>query len=535
MTVPFRTALLSTPAFAGTADAGLEFERVDDTMQAARAALEADARLRAWINHPDERVPLALLDGALAPWLARHENWSLHLYARAMRDAARDDVCWTPLLDRMAVTGIWPAAKGRVVLGGKVAVVDPLPVTQVIEPMRRWLREQTDGSAFVPLAAFQATPVRALIQSRLAVLPAVASFTGEFPSPRPETVPAEQRVKSTGVGELVAAAPDAAVATASAAAVAKLAAMPVAALPVTAAKPAGATLAVPVAMTAQPVVPATPPSAGQHVSTTQAPTAQAATTQAATAQAAIPPAAVPHAAVPQAAVPPGAVPQAAAPIPAIGPHGVANTAATDWINAQPAPDVAPVEERTYSPEQVSGLISIASQATGRTDETQVRPEIRRAINTLIDYRALPSEKLYTLYSACRLVKTWVVRIVAHVSATIELWRAALRDNNWIEVREAIVKSATARRDSVIRLILSRSGSSDVLCALCLDGDMLDVPHIARRVRTVDPRQLLQSLTVAAKTTGLRMTAMDLSPLVHHDDPDVRQQALSLLHLMVRPA
>ena len=98
-----------------------------------------------------------------------------------------------------------------------------------------------------------------------------------------------------------------------------------------------------------------------------------------------------------------------------------------------------------------------------------------------------------------------------------------------------MKSASARRDSVIRLILSRCGSSDVLCTLCLDGDMPDVPQIARRVRTVNPRGLLEALLVAARTTGLRMTASDLSPLVHHEDPEVRQQAMSLLHLMVRPA
>jgi hypothetical protein len=200
--------------------------------------------------------------------------------------------------------------------------------------------------------------------------------------------------------------------------------------------------------------------------------------------------------------------------------------------APPAP--SPVDDRRYTPEQVSALLTVAAGATGRTDEAQVQPETRRAINTLIEYRALASEKLYSLYSACRLVKTWVVRIVAHVSATIELWRAALRDNNWIEVREAIVRSTAARRDSVIRLILSRSGSPDVLCALCLDGDMADVPQIARRVRGVNPLGLLEALTVAARTTGLRLTAMDLSPLVHHDNPEVRQRTLGLLHLMVRP-
>lgn len=565
MSLPFRTAPSSTPAPVVPAESGAEFERVDETIELARTVTAADARLRGWINHHDERVPLALIGGALAPWLARTESWSLHLYARAMRDAERDGVCWTPLLDRLAESGIWPTQKGRVVLGGKVSVVHPAPVMQVIEPLRLWLREQTDGAALAPLAAFRASPVRALIQSRLAVLPAVASFTGEYPSPHPELAPAETRVTVDAHVNAATVRGDAPGVRAAEPAVAHPAARVPTDVPATAPAPASAAAghvaaSVLAAQTAQaqavPVrsAPAQPATSQARVSTAQAATPQAATPQAATAQVATPQAATAQAATAAGAtasapatatasasgtpapapLAPPAVPAPSQPPGGFGPHGVVHQAATAWMHAAASPAV-PVVENLYTPTQVSGLMTVAEQATGRTDEAQVRPEIRKAINTLIEYRALPSEKLYSLYSACRLVKTWVVRIVAHVSATIELWRAALRDNNWIEVRESIVRSATARRDSVIRLILSRCGSPDVLCALCLDGDMPDVSQIARRVRSVNPRGLLEALTIAVRTTGLRLTAMDLSPLVHHEDPEVRQQALALLHLMVRPA
>ena len=492
MSLPFRTGLSRTLATA-VAGAIVAVERVEDTIAEAASATVADARLRGWINHGDERVPLALIGGALAAWLIRSEHWALHLYARAMRDAERDAVCWTPLLDRMAVVGLWPSQKGRVVLGGKVTIVTPLPASQVLDPLRRWLRDQTDGAAFAPLAVFHASPVRALVQSRLAVLPAVASFTGEYPSHRVETTPAEQRVTHTAPIELA----------------------PRAVAPMVVAPSVVAPSVVAPSVVTQSVV--TPSVVTPSV---VEPSAAASCVAAPTPGAAVPPL------------------QAALADVAFGPHGVADHAATAHEHAatntpghQRSHQAPPRVEPKYTPAQVTGLMAMASKATGWSNEAEVKPEIRRAVNVLIEYRALPSESLYSLYSACRKVKSWVVRIVAHVSATIELWRAALRDNNWLEVRESIVKSRTARRDSVIRLILSRCGSADVLCALCLDGDLPDVPQIARRVLRVDPKGLLGALREAAATTGLRLAASDLLPLVRHEDAEVRQGAVSLLQLM----
>lgn len=586
-------------------------ERVEDVLVEIAATSVADARLRGWINHGDERVPLALIIGPLAPWLAQHEGWSLHLYARAMRDAERDGVCWSPLLDQMAVAGIWPTGKGRVVLGGKVSVVTPLSVPQVLEPLRLWLREQTDGAVLAPLAAFHASPVRALVRSRLAVLPAVASFTGEYPSQRAEAIPAEQRVTTatasfevpsaatvtlqtaetakTPVANTIAAATTAHP-LAQAQAEAQAQAQPSAGAPLQA--PAPSATSTDVSLAAAPSVVAAsgtnPAQAGASSLATPGIAAPATPAPATSAPATAAPVIIvapaigapgfsPHApsapAVPMVGTPAVPAPQVATSVataPSIAANGepvvtgppvvdvslaVAGTPAPDAVSTltlhptsaadhagfPPSGDrtaaatAMPVVERRYTAEQVAGLLNLAAQATGRGDETQVRPEVRRAIDLLIEYRALGSDNLYSLYSACRKVRSWVVRIVSHVSATIELWRAALRDNNWLEVREAIVASTVARRDSVIRLILSRCGSSDVLCALCRDGDLPDVSQIARRVLRVDPRGLLDALHLAAATTGLRLAATDLMPLVQHEEADVRQRAVSLLQLMVRTA
>ena len=98
-----------------------------------------------------------------------------------------------------------------------------------------------------------------------------------------------------------------------------------------------------------------------------------------------------------------------------------------------------------------------------------------------------------------------------------------------------VESSQARRDSVIRLILSRCSSAEVLCALCLDGDLPDVPRILRRVVRADPFGLLDALGEAMRTTGLKMAAGDLEPLTRHADAQVRQRASALLPLLAHPA
>jgi hypothetical protein len=138
---PFRTGLISASGSAHSVDPEGVSERVEDTIAEARGATVIDARMRGWINHGDEQVPLALIEGALGRVVAQSEVWSLHLYARAVRDAERDGVCWTPLLDRMAVAGVWPTQKGRVVLGGRQL----LPKGRILA--REALDRRQDGEA----------------------------------------------------------------------------------------------------------------------------------------------------------------------------------------------------------------------------------------------------------------------------------------------------------------------------------------------------------------------------------------------------
>ncbi|MBX9927966.1 MAG: hypothetical protein K2X99_03555, partial [Gemmatimonadaceae bacterium] len=360
--------------------------------------------------HPDERVPLALLQGAWSSRLATEDGWALHLYARAVRDADAEGTAWTPLLDRMAAAGVWPKQRGRVFLSGRLQIVEPRSVEQHLEPVRTWARTQTDPEALAELDGFDTPALKAKVTSRRAALQAV---TQEFRAPAPAATSA----------------------------------------PVSASDADSAPIADESAVAARTSDPITGPTLAPEVRLTDA--------------------------------------------------------------------------------QVEGLLRFSQGANGKTELDQVRPEVRRAIDVLIAYERLPSEALGQLYQSCRRIKEWVIRIVAHGAATIELWRNALRDNNWLEVRLAVAKSRLARGDAVIRRMLSRSTSADVICALCRDGDQSDLGSLVRRVVRVDPQGVLSALRDAAAEALVRLTPADLLPLLQHEDAAIRDGAIALLPRLAR--
>lgn len=105
MSAPFRTWLRTTQESSGSSDpveAELARIRADTTPEDQ----EPD-QLRFWLGHPDERVVVAALDR----WdLAVHESRSLsrELLGHATRRAEADGLFWTPVLDRIAATDLWP-------------------------------------------------------------------------------------------------------------------------------------------------------------------------------------------------------------------------------------------------------------------------------------------------------------------------------------------------------------------------------------------------------------------------------------------
>ena len=79
-------------------------------------------------------------------------------------------------LDALSAAGIWPSGKGRVVLGGKISIVNPQTAQALIEPLRLWfgalyevLLGQSQGPRFGSFVAiFGIDRTVALIERALA-------------------------------------------------------------------------------------------------------------------------------------------------------------------------------------------------------------------------------------------------------------------------------------------------------------------------------------------------------------------------------
>jgi hypothetical protein len=122
-----------------------------------------DVRVKAWMLHPDERVPIALVTGPAARWLADDPGLSALLYARGLADACRERVLWTPLLDRLATSPLWPRTVTTVRLGTLAHTVDPVRPSQILAPLRGWIEMQDSSDALLPLCSFRAGAMLALV------------------------------------------------------------------------------------------------------------------------------------------------------------------------------------------------------------------------------------------------------------------------------------------------------------------------------------------------------------------------------------
>jgi hypothetical protein len=505
---PYRTNARTTQSEVATIK-GATFDAVARALELIGRVRADDPRLRGWIQHTDERVPLALLGDQLAPWLATSPEHALLFYWRAVRDAEREQALWTPLLDRLAAAGVWPTEGGAIVVAGQTHLVAPRTVDEFLAPLAAWCERSADADAFDALdAAFHAPQVRALVASARMVAPECAPDGGA-----PEAGAPDFGAPECGALEPEPAVVSATVPTPIASALAHVAAVPGSVDAATNhATPAPDSGCAPDAVSAafaalQVVAPAAAPARPVASETT---VSIEATRE-------------PHADAP--------------PRRAGSRDDVPSPEEVEDYRALVTDAIASLVARggSWTPGDVSVLLDVADLAAGCTDERAVPPDARAAVEALLNYRQLATDALNRLYGACRRIKAWVVRIVSHASATIELWRNALRDNNWLDVREAICANRLARRDAVIRRILSRSSSTKVLSALCLDGDADDIAQLIRRLAPQDPWALLRALTEAVRTTGLRLAAGDLSPLLGSNDQSLQGETLRLLQMMVRPA
>lgn len=141
MNTPFRTELRkATRDELEEARRGVwqgDYQSHRDSVRAIRAVpddVDVPDDLDLWLTHPDERVVMAALDR----WdLAVHteEPLAQAVLWRANANAQADGVAWTPLLDRLAATDLWPDPRRR--------PTNPVPhPDEYLEGTAGWLREK---------------------------------------------------------------------------------------------------------------------------------------------------------------------------------------------------------------------------------------------------------------------------------------------------------------------------------------------------------------------------------------------------------
>ena len=90
-------------------ETSLPYRPAEVEIQAIRDVLSPTPdQLESWITHPDARVPIALLESPLLHRMGRDQNlpYALALTRRVLRDSK--DYVWTPLLDALSRSRLWP-------------------------------------------------------------------------------------------------------------------------------------------------------------------------------------------------------------------------------------------------------------------------------------------------------------------------------------------------------------------------------------------------------------------------------------------
>lgn len=128
---------------------------------ARSAQTMVDDRLRSFLHHPDELVPVGLIHNRVHPkpwdkYPSRRAYVSDALYQRALGSAEREGVFWTPLIDALAESSLWPttdfAHATDPELGERVPHRTPL---EQAARLADWIAAQTRPELLSPLTRFR--------------------------------------------------------------------------------------------------------------------------------------------------------------------------------------------------------------------------------------------------------------------------------------------------------------------------------------------------------------------------------------------
>lgn len=150
------------------------FDIHQECEKARRLVRATPAQLRAYLEHPDERIPLALLSNPLRPWGERY-SWyvSASLTARCIRDFEVHGFAWTPLVD-VAEKASW-ASWGKLKRWAKYEkrempspMIVPFRLTQVIE---QYVQTHDDPEFVIELASFRSWRIHEILRDHVSHIP----------------------------------------------------------------------------------------------------------------------------------------------------------------------------------------------------------------------------------------------------------------------------------------------------------------------------------------------------------------------------
>lgn len=136
------------------------YERADIVLgQIARNESPSQEQLDSWVTHPDERVPIALLQSEiLRPYTDEARPYAVRLCRRAIREAG--DYFWTPLLDALSLSGYWSRwtlqSPRENVVGDQPAfdegTQDLFEEEYFLQRITRWIEAQSDTAPLIAMA-----------------------------------------------------------------------------------------------------------------------------------------------------------------------------------------------------------------------------------------------------------------------------------------------------------------------------------------------------------------------------------------------
>jgi hypothetical protein len=140
---------------------------------------------------------------------------------------------------------------------------------------------------------------------------------------------------------------------------------------------------------------------------------------------------------------------------------------------------------------------------------------------------LPAERVKDAVESASFSQFVLLAAICHPNAGPAIWEHALKDTS-PTVREALAADKRARHHAPVRSALMRSVNLHILGKLIRDCDQAEYPRLFRSLAKVNPRTALRELRDRPIPPGTRIPRADLLPLFTQLSAEARTDSLRIL-------